>query len=43
MSVPSFHGVRILVAGASRGIGFAIAEGFARAGAAVSICARDGG
>jgi 3-oxoacyl-[acyl-carrier protein] reductase len=36
----SFPGRRVLVAGASRGIGRAIALGFARAGAAVSICAR---
>lgn len=35
-----FSGRRVLVAGGSRGIGRAIAEGFARAGAAVSICAR---
>ena len=35
-----FTGRRVLVAGGSRGIGRAIALGFARAGAAVSICAR---
>jgi 3-oxoacyl-[acyl-carrier protein] reductase len=35
-----FTGKRVLVAGGSRGIGRAIALGFARAGAAVSICAR---
>jgi len=35
-----FDGTRVLVAGGSRGIGRAIALGFARAGAAVSICAR---
>ena len=33
-------GYRVLVAGASKGIGRAIALAFARAGAAVSICAR---
>jgi 3-oxoacyl-[acyl-carrier protein] reductase len=35
-----FAGRRVLVAGGSRGIGRAIALGFARRGAAVSICAR---
>ncbi|MFZ4760335.1 MAG: SDR family NAD(P)-dependent oxidoreductase [Burkholderiaceae bacterium] len=35
-----FTGRRVLVAGGSRGIGRAIAFGFAQAGAAVSICAR---
>ncbi len=35
-----FTGKRVLVAGGSRGIGQAIALGFARGGAAVSICAR---
>jgi 3-oxoacyl-[acyl-carrier protein] reductase len=35
-----FTGRRVLVAGGSRGIGRGIALGFARAGAAVSICAR---
>ncbi|GGG33148.1 3-oxoacyl-ACP reductase [Caldovatus sediminis] len=35
-----FTGKRVLVAGGSRGIGRAIALGFARAGAGVSICAR---
>jgi 3-oxoacyl-[acyl-carrier protein] reductase len=35
-----FTGRRVLVAGGSRGIGRAIAVGFARAGASVSICAR---
>ncbi|WP_376093899.1 SDR family NAD(P)-dependent oxidoreductase [Roseomonas sp. CCTCC AB2023176] len=35
-----FAGQRVLVAGGSRGIGRAIALSFARAGAAVSICAR---
>jgi 3-oxoacyl-[acyl-carrier protein] reductase len=35
-----FAGRRVLVAGGSRGIGRAIALGFARQGAAVSICAR---
>ncbi|MBS7458192.1 SDR family NAD(P)-dependent oxidoreductase [Coralloluteibacterium stylophorae] len=33
-------GFRVLVAGGSRGIGLAIADAFARAGAAVAICAR---
>jgi 3-oxoacyl-[acyl-carrier protein] reductase len=35
-----FSGKRAVVCGASRGIGRAIALGFARSGAAVSICAR---
>ena len=35
-----FQGKRVLVTGGSRGIGRAIALGFAGAGAAVSICAR---
>jgi len=35
-----FTGRRVLVAGGSRGIGRGIAHAFARAGAAVSICAR---
>ncbi len=35
-----FLGVRVVVAGGSRGIGRSIALGFAEAGAAVSICAR---
>ena len=35
-----FSGYRVLVAGGSKGIGRAIATGFARAGAAVSVCAR---
>lgn len=35
-----FQACRVLVAGASRGIGKAIAEQFAAAGAAVSLCAR---
>lgn len=37
----AFAGVRVLVAGGSRGIGLGIAQAFAGAGAAVSICARD--
>ena len=36
-----FSGKRVVVAGGSRGIGRSIALGFAAAGAAVSICARD--
>jgi 3-oxoacyl-[acyl-carrier protein] reductase len=36
----NFQGVRVVVAGGSRGIGRSIALGFAEAGAAVSICAR---
>lgn len=35
-----FRGLRAVVIGGSRGIGFAIADHFARAGAVVSICAR---
>ncbi|MEP7187110.1 MAG: SDR family oxidoreductase [Rhodanobacter sp.] len=35
-----FQGIRVVVAGGSRGIGRSIALGFAEAGAAVSICAR---
>jgi 3-oxoacyl-[acyl-carrier protein] reductase len=35
-----FNGKRVVVAGGSRGIGRAIAHGFAAAGADVSICAR---
>jgi 3-oxoacyl-[acyl-carrier protein] reductase len=35
-----FAGKRVIVCGGSRGIGRAIALGFARAGASVSICAR---
>lgn len=38
-----FTGKRVLVCGGSRGIGRSIALGFARAGAAVSICARSPG
>jgi 3-oxoacyl-[acyl-carrier protein] reductase len=39
----AFPGQRVVVCGGSRGIGRAIALGFARAGAAVSICARSAG
>ena len=35
----NFSGKTVLITGASRGIGFEIAEEFARAGASVSICA----
>jgi len=35
-----FHGRRVIIAGGSKGIGRAIALGFARAGASVSVCAR---
>ena len=35
-----FTGKRVVVTGASKGIGLAIAQGFAGAGASVSICAR---
>jgi 3-oxoacyl-[acyl-carrier protein] reductase len=38
-----FTGKRAIVMGGSRGIGRSIALGFAKAGAAVSICARDPG
>lgn len=39
-SSASLHGARVLVAGGSRGIGLAIAQGLAREGAKLSICAR---
>lgn len=38
-----FHGKRVIVCGGSRGIGRSVALGFAAAGAAVSICARQPG
>lgn len=38
-----FTSKRVLIAGGSRGIGLAIAQGFARAGADVAICARSQG
>jgi 3-oxoacyl-[acyl-carrier protein] reductase len=36
-----FNSKRVVVAGGSRGIGRSIALGFAQAGAAVSLCARN--
>jgi 3-oxoacyl-[acyl-carrier protein] reductase len=42
-AMTGFAGKRVLVAGGSRGIGRAIALGFAAQGAAVSICARGAG
>lgn len=41
MSELSLRDQRILVAGGSRGIGLAMADAFARAGAMLSICGRD--
>jgi NAD(P)-dependent dehydrogenase (short-subunit alcohol dehydrogenase family) len=38
-----FEGERVLVTGASRGIGFGIAEAFAKAGATLAILAEDAG
>ena len=38
-----FSGKKVVVCGGSRGIGRSVALGFARAGAAVSICARSSG
>lgn len=37
----SFHGERVLVTGASQGIGFAVAKGFAQAGAELAILAEN--
>ncbi|HTN96781.1 MAG TPA: SDR family NAD(P)-dependent oxidoreductase, partial [Nordella sp.] len=37
MAVFDFNGKRVLVTGASHGIGYAVAEGFVRAGAQVTI------
>ena len=41
VSMFSLEGKTMIVTGASKGIGLAIAEGFAREGAKVSICARN--
>ncbi len=41
MPPPAIRPQRVLIAGGSRGIGLAIAEGFVRGGAHVSICARN--
>ncbi|MBO9832396.1 SDR family NAD(P)-dependent oxidoreductase [Xanthomonas phaseoli pv. dieffenbachiae] len=41
MPTPAIRPQRVLIAGGSRGIGLAIAEGFVRGGAHVSICARN--
>jgi 3-oxoacyl-[acyl-carrier protein] reductase len=38
--IANFHGYRVIVTGASKGIGRAMALAFAQAGASVSICAR---
>jgi 3-oxoacyl-[acyl-carrier protein] reductase len=43
MTDSTLHGLRILVAGGSRGIGLGMADAFAREGAQVSICARSEG
>lgn len=43
MSDSNLRGLRILVAGGSRGIGLGMADAFAREGAQVSVCARSEG
>jgi NAD(P)-dependent dehydrogenase (short-subunit alcohol dehydrogenase family) len=38
---PDLHGQTVLITGGSRGLGFVLAQEFARCGARVAICARD--